>query len=154
MRAPRRVIVPFITLLLAGCLIAPTPEEELAAADRIVREWVATVVAGSEAERGYQLLHPELRDAIPLDRYLEAIGGFQDATLEWHVLPGTYRESSDDADVFFAEVRVDGGSAALPADLIGVHVMQQLFDEFGVDTGIEVAVKSDDTGTGIWWPSR
>ena len=153
MRPPRGVTFPFITLLLAACVIAPTPEEELAAADRIVREWVAAVVAGSEAERGYQLLHPELRDAIPLDRYLEAIGGFQGATLEWHVLPGTDRAPSDVGVHFAVEVRVEGGSAALPPNLIGAHVIEPLFDEFGRDTGIGVGVKSDDAGFGIWWPS-
>lgn len=151
MRSPHGVTASF-TLLLAACVIAPTPEDELAAADDIVRQWVAAIVVDSEAERGYQLLHPEMRDAIPLDRYLEAIGGFQDATLEWHVLPGTDRAPSDDGVHFAVEVRVEGGSTALPPNLIGVHVMEQLIDEFGIHTGIGVGVKSDDAGLGIWWP--
>ena len=150
MRA-RRIIVPFMALL-AACVIDRTPEEELAAADGLVREWVAAVVIASDEERGYQLLHPTIRDAISLDQYLDAIGGFQDASLEWHVLPGTNRDP-DVVDFYAVEVRVEGGSAALPANLIGVHVIEPLFDEFGVDTGIGVGVKSDDVGFGIWWPS-
>ena len=153
MRAPSRVAGPVIMLLLTACVTAPTPEEELAAADRIVREWVAAIVVDSDAERGYQLLHPEIRDAIPLDQYLEAIGGYHDASLDWRVLPGTDRAPSDVGVHFAFEVRVEGGSTALPPNLIGVHVIEPLFDEFGIDTGIGVGVKSDDVGFGIWWPS-
>jgi len=154
MWAARTGTVVAITLLLGACLIGRTPEEELAAADRIVQDWVAAVVAGSEEERGYQLLHPEVRDQVSLDRYLEAIGGFQGATLEWNVLPGTDRDGSDVVDFFVVGVRVVGGSAALPADLIGLHLIQPWIDEYGRDAGIGVIVKSDDSGVGIWWPSR
>lgn len=154
MWAARRATVVAITLFLGACLIAPTPEEELAAADRIVRDWVAAVVAGSEAERGYPLLHPEVRDEVSLDRYLEGIGGFQGATLEWSVLPGTDRDGSEVVGFFVVAVRVEGGSGALPADLIGLHLIQPLIDEYGRDAGIAVIVKSDDAGVGIWWPSR
>ena len=153
MRAPSRVAGPVITLLLAACVTAPTPEEELAAAERIVREFVAAVVVASEEERGYQLLHPAIRDGLSLDEYLDAIGGYHDASLEWHVLPGTDRDSSDAGDFYAVEVRVEGGSASLPANLIGVHLIEPLIDEFGIDTGIGVGVKSDDVGFGIWWPS-
>ena len=146
--------MPFITLLLSECLTGPTLEEELAAADGLVRDWVAAVAGGSEAERGYQLLHPEVSGAIARDRYLEAIGGFQGAALEWQVLPGTDRDGSEVVEFFVVAVRVEGGSAALPADLIGIHLIQPLIDEYGRDAGIEVAVKSDDIGRGIWWPSR
>jgi len=154
MRAPPRVTGSFIALLLAACLVAPTPEEELAAADRMVRDWFAAVAVDSEPERGYPLLHPEVRDAITLDQYLDGIGGFQGAAMEWSVLPGTDRDSSEAVDLYVVRVRVEGGSTALPAGLIGLHLIQPLIDEYGRDAGIAVTVKSDDVGRGIWWPSR
>jgi hypothetical protein len=155
MRAPLTVTILAVALLLGACIFGLDPEEErqgrLAAADRVVRDWMTEVVVGSDARRGYDLLHPAVRDAISLDRYVEAIGDFNAEDLEWQILSQTDRESSEVVDFFVVRVGVAGGSAALPADLEHLHLIQPLVED-GQEIGIAVVVRSDSAGVGIGTP--
>jgi hypothetical protein len=88
---------------------------------------------------------------FPPQEYAEAIGDFKGETLEWQVLPGTDRDASEVAAFFVVGVRVGSGSAALPADLVTLRLIQPLIVD-GQDEGIAVIVRSDDAGSGIWVP--